>query len=113
MRWFFKIILNLLKRKKMILDEFREENGELDPEVISEAYVLFDYENNPICICVCVKGTWFTFTPFDEKLDSDLKKTLGNKYTNRYLSELIKIQDEFGADLLARSDLLNKSKKIR
>lgn len=114
MKWFLKFILNVFRKKIMALDEYRTESGDLNPEIITEAYVLLDYENKPICICVLVNGAWVTFSPFDEKLDADLKKILkGGKYTDRYLSALIKIQDEFEEDILERRTLLNNSKTLR
>lgn len=112
MKWIIKCFEFIFRKHVMALENFRDENGKFKPELISDGYVLLDYENKPICICVCANGVWLTF-PFSEILDKELADILKEKYTTRYLKVLIEIQDKFEADLLYREEILKKSKTIR
>lgn len=116
MKWlriFFERMISIFRKIEMPLSHCRDANGNLNPELIKEAYVLFDYENKPICICVLANGVWVTL-PFSEQLDNELKAILtGGRYTNRYLSALIEIQDKYEADLLERNAIMSNSKKNR
>lgn len=80
---------------------------------ISEGYVLLDYSDNPLCICVCTNGDWVTITQYDPLFDKELCELLKDKYTTRRLKWLVEIQNKFESDLLTRKEMLKKSKASR
>lgn len=112
MIWIARFFNWLFKGNKMALEHCRDEDGKLRAEDISEGYVLYDYNNHPIGIFVCAKGVWMTIIPYDATLDNELAALLKDKFGTRHLEWLIKIQDDFAADLEDRKEILKKSKNI-
>jgi len=109
MKWCRKIFYWLFGGGAMVLDVYRDDNGRLKPDEISEGYVLYDYNNKPIAIFVCANGVWLTIIPYDEGLDKELGLLLGEKFVSRNLEYLVEIQERFAADLAERKNILRKS----